>query len=165
MALHISTIFLLFSCQNVTFFYISLNMYYIVSKTSLIMSPIKVEVSLLDNAPITILAPYWKRMAMKCPKLQQYFVRWRPISRPNMFVTIILVNFVYLLSLHIKSQQMNYNLFPTLDFNNYIARWMKICSYYYDTQYCTVTHAAGCTLMTKHLGGLQQVHLGTIRAP
>ena len=43
-------------------------MYYIVSKTSLIMSPIKVEVSLLDNAPITILAPYWKRMAMKCPK-------------------------------------------------------------------------------------------------
>ena len=49
---------------------------------------------------------------------------------------------------------MNYNLFPTLDFNNHIARWMKICSYYYDTQYCTVTHAAGCTLMTKHLGGL-----------
>ena len=44
-------------------------MYYIVSKTSLIMSPIKVEVSLLDNAPITILAPYWKGMAMKCPKL------------------------------------------------------------------------------------------------
>ena len=54
----------------------------------------------------------------------------------------------------ILKAQMNYNLFPTLDFNNHIARWMKICSYYYDTQYCTVTHAAGCTLMTKHLGGL-----------
>ena len=165
MALHISsTIFLLFSCQNVTFFYISLNIYQF-QRPLLLSHPNKVEGSLLDNAPITILAPYWKRMAMKCPKLQQYFVRWRPISRPNMFVTIILVNFVYLLSLHIKSQQMNYNLFPTLDFNNYIARWMKICSYYYDTQYCTVTHTAGCTLMTKHLGGLQQVHLGTIRAP
>ena len=132
MALHIPTLFLLFSCQNVTFFYIFLNIHQF-------QRPLLLSI--------------------------KYFVRWRPISRPNMFVTIILVNFVYLLSLHIKSQQMNYNLFPTLDFNNYIARWMKICSYYYDTQYCTVTHAAGCTLMTKHLGGLQQVHLGTIRAP